>query len=1845
MVVDDRDREDLLTELLVQIDEQLAAGTASGYVDASSIAEDEEILAKWEADRHCLELLHRVRRGWSPDLATTDTPRPTHAAVATPTGKAGTTLGRFHIQSELGHGGLGVVYLAYDPKLHRQVALKVPRLESLVSDDLRRRFLREAEAAARLSHPHLVSVYEAGEEASICYIAAEFCPGPTLAEWLKSRKEPVPIDTAARVVKQLAEAVQHAHGRGVLHRDIKPSNVMLTRPQAESQPTQLATTTDENKPIAGSVDGDAAFPKLTDFGMAKLLEREGDETRSGALVGTPAYMAPEQAQGRVRDVDARADVYALGAMLYEILTGRRVFESASDIEALRHVLFDDPVAPRRIRHDIPRDLEAICLKCLAKERDARYVTAQDLSDDLGRFLAGQVTEARPLVAAERAWKWARRRPAIAALWTVVVVAAATLFGVVVAYSARLSSEVTRADRAREVAQREAEASRRLLYAADVGLAQGAYQADNVPQMLEYLQRHIPKNGQEDLRSFAWHYLQGLSHQEALSLEGHDDEVFCVVYSADGRRLATASKDGTARIWNAVSGNALHVLRGHTDEVMRVAFSPDGRLLASSSEDCTIRLWNTDTGAQVGVLEGHSAGIPAIAFSPDGKLLASGSWDSTVRVWNVARRLPERVLESPADFVQAVSFSPDGSLLVSGDDAGAVHCWRVSDWQELPGAKSPGFHVLAVAFSHDFPWLAYAGKSDWIEVRDWDVKGLSGKHRFRHDHLEKIQCLAFSPFDNRLVSCDKAGIVKLWSLGRQGPPERLLGHIGRVWSVAWSPDGRTLATAGADRVVRLWDSARRPAGSQLPLGVAALFRAMTVNSQGNSATTFSKDGFVRTWDLTAGRLIGIVRAPIDSVEEVGLAPDGMHAAVASKQELAIWNYATGKVLLRQANPWACQGELVWSSDSQHVALRIDEGHVAIIDRQVGRVTRLVKVGSAPLRMTFSPDGQRLAIRTDQVRLHDVRTGELKHSLGDAFDATFSSDGKSIACCKLGETTLWDVATGKVVRSLVPQQTELYTLKFSSRGRILATAPQFSQSNSVLITLFDVQNGQPLLQLECEDCCEIIDFTFTGNDDQLLALGQDSQGMGRIWRWSLPRDASRSTVLKDIADTAWAPLLAAEERIPLQRQSDLLIKFEMAADAIGTCDPIRVRCVPPAPISAFDQDGPTGSVVSSPLPSSAILHPIPAFGASRTIASGTREPRRLAVADFDGDGDLDVAAMSRSEGRLHMLTNDGSGTEFHDRAATVDRCSNILAADLNGSGLPGVVCSADSQAWWLTFDSSGAPQERRTLSKLRDVDGMAAADLDGDGDLDLVCGAVANASIVVLENLGAGRLGDPQSIGRFTGGDICLTTADLDADGDIDILSGSSGDDTVAWYANQGHGRFSVPRVVTTHASRVMAVVAADLDGDTDPDVLYAGDESAVWFANDGKGSFTLANTVATKLVRATDVDVVDLDVDGDLDVLLCDHEGDRVTCFVNDGRGRFNQTVHPVDGHAPGCECVEAFDVNGDGRPDAIIAARDKNAVIWRANEGLRFDVELEQKTKTGWQQLWRSSSVLPIMRSFTAGRRHGDRLVDSVTLRFEDLEGRPLSAAEVNARVNEIAIYRDENCDAAIDPQVDQLVATASALTVRNGAITVPLLPDHARQQDQLSDASSRNRQGSPTTCQLIRAVNDWATVHGYAGGYPTFVRVQRDSQRHYQAVVFKAASAKLVEIPSTLLASPIGTPRSDYDLEQHLFADVAGRICRWARVRGYGGAIFGARVADGGSAGLAYQALLLKVPDMPQISWNFEDLDQPESLEQLFRNVHNRARQEGHLSGFPTFAQNFDCVMVSSTAGELVEIPADELR
>jgi hypothetical protein len=543
----------------------------------------------------------------------------------------------YEILGELGRGGMGVVYKARQVGLNRLVALKVILAGEHAGPEQAARFRREAEAAARLQHPHIVQIHDIAEHQGRPYFSMEYVPGGSLAQKLGGT--PLPARQAAGLVEALARAVQAAHEGGIVHRDLKPANVLL------------------------AADGQ---PKVADFGLAKWLDGSGGQTHTGAVFGTPSYMAPEQAAGRTKDVGPAADVYALGAILYEALTGRPPFRAATPRETLDQVVSEEPVPPAQLQRQIPRDLETVCLKCLQKEHHRRYAAAQDLADDLHRFLTGEPVEARPVRAWERAVKWVRRRPALAGLAVVATVALVSMpltalaaVGVValvglvggglwfsrVRQMQRVAQEKEAlrdmAERERDEANRQRALVRRALYFSRINMADRAWHDNDMARMEQLLAGLRPGPGDaDDLRGFEWHYLWRLRHSCLLTITAHTGWLDRVAYSPDGRRLAGAC-GREVKVWDALTGQEVLSLEGNTGTVCGVAFSPDGKRLASASADGTVKVWDAATGQEALSLQGHTGSVVCVAFSPDGQRLASASHDGTVRIW-LATAPPERL---------------------------------------------------------------------------------------------------------------------------------------------------------------------------------------------------------------------------------------------------------------------------------------------------------------------------------------------------------------------------------------------------------------------------------------------------------------------------------------------------------------------------------------------------------------------------------------------------------------------------------------------------------------------------------------------------------------------------------------------------------------------------------------------------------------------------------------------------------------------------------------------------------------------------------------------------------------------------------------------------------------------------------------------------------------------------------------------------------------------------------------------------------------------------------------------------------------------------------------------------
>jgi eukaryotic-like serine/threonine-protein kinase len=741
-------------------------------------------------------------RGENPDSTSVSSPGP---------GEAPARVGRFQVVRELGRGAFGIVFLGFDPLLGREVALKIPALQVVATPGLCRRFLREAQAAAGLCHPNLVNVYETGAWGPAAYIATEYCPGETLAAWLQNRAEPVPVAAAATLVATFARALDYAHNQGVIHRDLKPSNIMLVAKAGRSSALSRATDLDE------------LVPKITDFGLAKLLESDPDETRSNAILGTPTYMAPEQADRRLGEVGRPADVHALGTILYELISGRPPFTGATEIETLERVTHDEPQLLRRLRPDVPRDLEAVCLRCLEKKPASRYQTAAALADDLERFLAGRSTKARPVGPLGRSLKAARRHVAVTALLTILVaLGVAGLAGHwsqtaqmrrVLALNATIRDQAAGQQRAaqKQLALVQASLVHQYAYARDVSSAAAAWKTGHVADAIRLLARHSPKSGAGDPREFVWRYLWRVCHPD-------------VKFSPDGRTLVTASRDRTVKLSDADAGQTRATIAGLASPPDVLAFWPDASQIAGvipgpSGDGGKFRAWDVRTGAERGsyveldgslggstssigaalavrgIIDGNGLGVHVMLA--DRMSAAQPSWRSMPYLLQPA---PE---ERPVT-ITCISMSGHLRYLATGHPHGRVTVWALRSGLTRATMNPENAHdVCAVRFSPDASLVA-AGSQDGT-VRLWTAATGTLRTTFS-GHLGAVRSLAFSPDGSILVTASTDRTVRVWNAASGLEQVTLQGHPGEFQTVAFSPDGKTLASGGEGGTFKLWHTA-------------------------------------------------------------------------------------------------------------------------------------------------------------------------------------------------------------------------------------------------------------------------------------------------------------------------------------------------------------------------------------------------------------------------------------------------------------------------------------------------------------------------------------------------------------------------------------------------------------------------------------------------------------------------------------------------------------------------------------------------------------------------------------------------------------------------------------------------------------------------------------------------------------------------------------------------------------------------------------------------------------------------------------------------------------------------------
>ena len=955
----------------------------------------------------------------------------------------------YEIQGELGRGGMGVVYKARQIKLNRVVALKMV-LAGAQADPLQlERFRAEAEAVARLQHPYIVQIYEISDYNGCPYFSLEYVDGGNLAQKLTG--VPQPPRLAAHLIRMLALAMHSAHQKGIIHRDLKPGNVLL------AIPTEHVSDSDTFHNEMLATFRYFGIPKVTDFGLAKHLDVQS-QTRTGAIMGTPSYMAPEQAEGLAHSIGPATDVYGLGAILYELLTGRPPFESESSMTTIRQLLTDDPVPPAQLQLKVPRDLETICLKCLEKTPARRYHSAEELAEDLQRYLNDEPIEARPVGWWGKALKWVRRHPTKTTVASVVLLSIATFLLMGLLYHLQMKA-------AFEKTREYADANRKNLVRMHVSQGTSALNnGDGFTALLWFTEAlHLDGGTDQDEKA---HRQRIATLERALprpqQLWIHEGAIYETQIDPKGERVLAAGEEGKIYIWDIQKSERVGeplVLGG---PVVFASFSPDGLRVAAAGKDGTARIWDAATGFPITPLLPIGGAARDIAFSPDGRQLATAAGEAA-RVWDATngKLLPGELTHKGS--VNAVRFSPDGRLLATAGDDGLVRLWEAASRKPSPIALPHDRAVLCLAFSPNSKQLA-SGSAD-RSAQVWDVvSGVAVGRRLWH--RRSVSRVVFSPFGQRLLTSGKDGSAMIW---RVADGERLvepMRHKSIIRWTAFSPDGCRVATAGDDNSARVW-SANTGEPLTPPLRANGSVNRVGFGPRGRRLVVAADDGTVRLWDVACRHRARIVEEGADfrrradrelrvgylddkrpDDESIGrTSPDGrLVLKIGNDNSVRVCDRANGKQI---APPLAHRGEIL------HAAFRADGAQIVTTSAdETARVWETasgapigqpLRHASAVLYADFSPDGHRLVTASDDntARIWDIESGELlvpplKHE-GTVTRAVFSPNGRRVATGSRDQTArVWDSTSGQTLTAPLLHPWAVRNVHFRPDGRELIVA---------------------------------------------------------------------------------------------------------------------------------------------------------------------------------------------------------------------------------------------------------------------------------------------------------------------------------------------------------------------------------------------------------------------------------------------------------------------------------------------------------------------------------------------------------------------------------------------------------------------------------------------------------------------------------------------------------------------------------------------------------------------------------------------------------------------------------------
>ncbi len=1046
-------------------------------------------------------------------------PREPAAAVSRPSAELG-SFGDYELLEEIARGGMGVVFKARQRSLNRIVALKMIRAERLAREGDVHRFHQEAAAAAKLQHPNIVAIHEAGEVEGQQFYTMDFVEGRSLAAIM--HEHPLPARQAAACVKTIAEAIHYAHGQGILHRDLKPSNILI---DANDQPrvTDFGLAKMFVVPPSG---GPAGRHRARSHPTAGRLVGEPAEagttneiTLTGQVMGSPSYMSPEQAAGRSRNVDARTDVYALGAILYELVSGRPPFKADTSLETLKLVVESEPVSPRLLIPRLPRDLETICLKCLEKEPARRYASAQLLADELGRFFRGEPILARPASRPEKVWRWCRRQPVRAGLIAALILVFVLGFsGAVWQWRRAKASELF---------------ARQNAYAADMNLAQRALEANDVRLAVSLLNKHRPDGkSATDLRHWEWRYLWQLCQpDESVRLQTNSGPIGAVAISQDGSVMAAQTGADKIALWNLTTKRLMTELPA-SPAVESLRLSPTGNLLAvigNARGKPAVEVWDVQARKIRCTLD-QPAPVRSLAFSPDETLLAT--FDTTGKVALVEfpsnHTVTNLVVRHPRHGGSGVViFSSDGSRLAIGEDYGRISLlnWRTGAVVTMTNLTQAGEAVSALAFSPTTELLA-VGFGSSIRL----CNASSGEPRGQlTNQTGSVRALAFTSDGQLLASVGSDRTIRVWSVADQAQPRCWRGHEGEGLALAFLPDGKTLVSGCKVATACFWDvtETNRPSGHTrlvISYGIGAKAEVhpkgfarealdpkvvsrfgFTFTPDGQSFITTDPDGSLGVWETRSVQRTESLPALGSNNWGVALSPDGHWLAVGNATgKVNIWDWTERRAVTNFALPFEWQGRLEFSRSGRFfwagVAFNDGTTRFRFWRTEDWQEVPLPGVQVADIYWAdFSPNDRFLATgyRTGAVMLWDFPSGQhettFTNQVGSVSAVVFSLDGRMLASTSYdGTVRLRDLFAHREVATLRGHVGGVWSAVLSPDGRRLATGGSDARD---AVKLWDLATQRELLSLHGEG--DLFQHVAVSPDGSAL-MATSFAGIAHLWR---------------------------------------------------------------------------------------------------------------------------------------------------------------------------------------------------------------------------------------------------------------------------------------------------------------------------------------------------------------------------------------------------------------------------------------------------------------------------------------------------------------------------------------------------------------------------------------------------------------------------------------------------------------------------------------------------------------------------------------------------------------------------